>query len=353
MAVARAREAKPAQVALAWLLAQPGVVAPIVGASKVEHLDDLAAARRAAPQRRGEGAAGSALQAARRPRPHPAHRPGRRALPLTRPGCPECGLVAAGTTPLGAPVLRRGPFVVHARPEPSPVPGWLFVAPARHVEQIDALDTSERAALGPLLAEVAEALRAETPCAKVYVSVFAEVLHHCHFHVVARPPDHPEEERGPRLFASERQADPARALTVARRVHQRLSTSPASPSRWRSVLLSGLVWPGLGQLVSGHVAKGLSIVAGTLAAFAWLCARVAGEVFRRMPSEPTILDLGEMLEMAAAIRRDNAAFFSGITFVLVGLWVVRRLRRLAHGARATRPASSYFFGTTTSWLTTL
>jgi aryl-alcohol dehydrogenase (NADP+) len=44
VAVARAREAKPAQVALAWLLAQPGVVAPIVGASKVEHLKDLAAA---------------------------------------------------------------------------------------------------------------------------------------------------------------------------------------------------------------------------------------------------------------------------------------------------------------------
>ncbi len=44
LAVARAREAKPAQVALAWLLAQPGVVAPIVGASKVEHLVDLAAA---------------------------------------------------------------------------------------------------------------------------------------------------------------------------------------------------------------------------------------------------------------------------------------------------------------------
>ncbi len=44
LAVARVREVKPAQVALAWLLAQPGVAAPIVGASKVEYLDDLAAA---------------------------------------------------------------------------------------------------------------------------------------------------------------------------------------------------------------------------------------------------------------------------------------------------------------------
>jgi 1-deoxyxylulose-5-phosphate synthase len=44
LAVARLRDRKPAQIALAWLLAQPGVVAPIVGASKVGHLDDLAEA---------------------------------------------------------------------------------------------------------------------------------------------------------------------------------------------------------------------------------------------------------------------------------------------------------------------
>lgn len=38
--LARARGVKPAQIALAWLLGRPGVVAPIVGASKTEHLDD-------------------------------------------------------------------------------------------------------------------------------------------------------------------------------------------------------------------------------------------------------------------------------------------------------------------------
>jgi aryl-alcohol dehydrogenase-like predicted oxidoreductase len=35
---------KPTQVALAWLLARPGVVAPIVGASKLPHLEDAVAA---------------------------------------------------------------------------------------------------------------------------------------------------------------------------------------------------------------------------------------------------------------------------------------------------------------------
>ena len=38
-AVAEVRGVSPMQVALAWVLRQPGVTAPIVGASRVEHLD--------------------------------------------------------------------------------------------------------------------------------------------------------------------------------------------------------------------------------------------------------------------------------------------------------------------------
>jgi len=42
--VAEARGARPAQVALAWLLHKPGVTAPIVGASKMYQLEEAAAA---------------------------------------------------------------------------------------------------------------------------------------------------------------------------------------------------------------------------------------------------------------------------------------------------------------------
>ncbi len=42
--LARRRGATPAQIALAWLLRQPGVTAPIVGTTKLEHLDTLVAA---------------------------------------------------------------------------------------------------------------------------------------------------------------------------------------------------------------------------------------------------------------------------------------------------------------------
>src|SRR5262249_44120815 len=42
--VAAARGVSPAQVALAWLLHKPAVTAPIVGATKLEHLEDALAA---------------------------------------------------------------------------------------------------------------------------------------------------------------------------------------------------------------------------------------------------------------------------------------------------------------------
>src|ERR1700727_1688250 len=42
--VAAERSVPPAQVALSWLLQQPGVTAPIVGATKLEHLEDALAA---------------------------------------------------------------------------------------------------------------------------------------------------------------------------------------------------------------------------------------------------------------------------------------------------------------------
>jgi aryl-alcohol dehydrogenase-like predicted oxidoreductase len=38
------RGVEPTQIALAWLLAQPGIAAPIVGASKLTHLDEAVAA---------------------------------------------------------------------------------------------------------------------------------------------------------------------------------------------------------------------------------------------------------------------------------------------------------------------
>jgi aryl-alcohol dehydrogenase (NADP+) len=42
--LAARRGVKPAQIALAWLLAKPGLTAPIIGASRLPHLDEAVAA---------------------------------------------------------------------------------------------------------------------------------------------------------------------------------------------------------------------------------------------------------------------------------------------------------------------
>jgi aryl-alcohol dehydrogenase-like predicted oxidoreductase len=44
VAVAQGRGLPPAQVALAWLMQRPGVTAPIIGATKLSHIDDAVAA---------------------------------------------------------------------------------------------------------------------------------------------------------------------------------------------------------------------------------------------------------------------------------------------------------------------
>ena len=64
--IAGQRGVKPAQVALAWLLAKPAVAAPIIGASKLSHLEGAAAA----VELRLTAAEIEALERPYRPKPH-------------------------------------------------------------------------------------------------------------------------------------------------------------------------------------------------------------------------------------------------------------------------------------------
>ena len=229
--------------------------------------------------------------------------------------CPECAL-AREDAPPGLAVQRRGPFVVHRRPEPTSVPGWLVVAPVRHVERIDSLDAGELRALGPLLSEVAAALRAETPCEKVYLSVFAEVLPHLHVHVIARPPGLRAEERGPRVFLAEAHADAAEAEGIALRVQARLGAARSD----RAVMLSALVCPGAGQLHERQYLKGGLLVGLTVAAtgaFLWKAAR---DVFGAVPAEPSGFGLVEAVGFVDLVVRRLAGPFLLVTVVVAMLW---------------------------------
>ena len=91
-------------------------------------------------------------------------------------------------------------------------------------------------------------------------------------------------------------------------------------SPWRSVLLSGLVFPGLGQLVSGYPVRGLVFATGSLAVAVALVRRVASETLARLPTDPAEIDLLLPLRLAHEIQRDNADFFLWITVALVAFW---------------------------------
>jgi len=104
-----------------------------------------------------------------------------------------------------------------------------------------------------------------------------------------------------------------------------LSPADPGPNRrrgpWRPVLLSGLVFPGLGQLMSGHPARGLAFATGSVIVAVAVVRRVARETLARLPTDPTEINPLLPFRLAHEIHRDNASFFLWITLALVALWV--------------------------------
>ena len=136
--------------------------------------------------------------------------------------CLECAALKGEHGPL---LLETERFAVHPIVGGGAVPGWLIVAPRRHVEQLDALTSDELAELMPLASRVGAALRASTPCEKLYLALFAEKVPHLHVHLIARPPSLAEELRGPKIFAAEARADPQAIALVAEAVRAALRSS--------------------------------------------------------------------------------------------------------------------------------
>jgi hypothetical protein len=89
---------------------------------------------------------------------------------------------------------------------------------------------------------------------------------------------------------------------------------------WRPVLLSGLVFPGLGQLTTGHPLRALFFGMATCVFLVVLVRRVAHETLMRMPTDPTQIDAALPFRLAHEIHRDNAQFFLWVTLGLVAVW---------------------------------
>ena len=88
------------------------------------------------------------------------------------------------------------------------------------------------------------------------------------------------------------------------------------------MLLSGLVFPGLGQLVTGHAWRALGFGGSSVALLVAVVVRVVGETQRLLPEDAeTLLDPALPFRLAVEVHRANAAFFLWITLGIVALWI--------------------------------
>ena len=96
----------------------------------------------------------------------------------------------------------------------------------------------------------------------------------------------------------------------------------APTSRRRAALLSGLVFPGAGQLATGHPWRALAFGGPSLALLVAVVRRVMRETDRLLPTEAdALLDPALPFRLAVEIQRANASFFLWVTLALVALWL--------------------------------
>lgn len=141
--------------------------------------------------------------------------------------CAECAAIRGDRLPEGGFLFENPDFVVHGVLGGSPLPGWIVIAPRRHLESIAELSARQQARWFELAALVDQAQRAALGAEKVYIALFAEVIPHLHLHLVPRYADTPAELRGPRCFLSDagQQLSPALREAALDQVRRALATS--------------------------------------------------------------------------------------------------------------------------------
>jgi hypothetical protein len=97
---------------------------------------------------------------------------------------------------------------------------------------------------------------------------------------------------------------------------------PPARQRYRPALLSGLVFPGLGQLATGHPWRALAFGGSSVALLAAVVLRVIRETERLLPEDPVaLLDPALPFRLAVEVHRANASFFLWATLGIVALWL--------------------------------
>ena len=117
-------------------------------------------------------------------------------------GCFSCDQLLAAVPPPREDVVHTDHWrVAHAFN--STLPAWLVLVPTRHVKSFTELTPAAADELGGLVRRLAVALEKVTGCLKTYLMQVSEAegFSHLHLHLVPRQPDHPQDARGPRVFA--------------------------------------------------------------------------------------------------------------------------------------------------------
>jgi len=87
------------------------------------------------------------------------------------------------------------------------------------------------------------------------------------------------------------------------------------------VALSGLVFPGAGQIHLGARARGGAFALATLAALGVLLARLFDVVLARVPETP-VLDPVEAWRLSWSIMEEARGELTSLTLLILGIWAV-------------------------------
>lgn len=118
-----------------------------------------------------------------------------------------------------------------------------------------------------------------------------------------------------------------------------MTTVPGPPSRLRPLLLTALVWPGLGQLSERRYLRALlfgGTALGAAAAFVWILFH---EVLRRIPEDAAFVEPADAWRVAHQIVGTAGGALQRWIAVLIAAWAVAVLDSLVSYHRWRRASS--------------